>query len=95
MRSSLPMSQEVKLTPQAGVNINFVNTTVNTSERWQVGVAIIVERRCQQCDIVWLVAHRSHKVHAPTHVIRRTVSRPISKNDADESVIDFIERSDQ
>ncbi len=30
MRSSIPTQQEVKLTTQAGVNINFVNTTVNS-----------------------------------------------------------------
>jgi len=61
MRSSIPMPQEVKLTTQAGVNINFVNTTVNSRVTSRFSTAPNVERHCQQYDIVWFAALRSHK----------------------------------
>lgn len=60
------MPQEVNLTTQAGVNINFVNTTVNSRVTNSFSTAPDVERHCQQYDIVWLAALRSHKVRTHT-----------------------------
>ena len=66
MRSSIPMPQEVKLTTQAGVNINFVNTTVNSRVTNSFSTAPNVERHCQQYDIVWLAAFaRIRCAHIP------------------------------